>query len=251
MSDYETIHVEPDTHVPFHDPRAWGLSNAVAADRQPDHFIKLGDWLDLYTLSSHQKDPAFRRWTFKKELEEANALLDEQDKILSHCKNKVYIFGNHEWRFDRYISQRAPELYNLTSISKELHLRKRGWKVVPYMESYRLGHVTYTHDTGSAGARAHLDAEQIMCDNVVIGHTHRLGYAVVGNQSGKPHVAAMMGWLGEKKYAKYLGSASKNRYWSQGFGTGIMDKNGVTYLTPHPIINYTACVDGHVYTQGA
>lgn len=251
MSDFELIHIEPDTHVPFHDSRAWNLSNAVAADRKPDHFIKLGDWLDLYTLSSHQKDPEFRNWTFKGELEAANTLLDEQDKILSGCKSKIYIMGNHESRFDRFISSRAPELYGITSISRELHLKKRGWKVVPYGDFYQLGHIYYTHDTGTAGARAHLDAEQTMCDNVVIGHTHRLGYAVIGNQSGKPHVATMLGWLGDKKYAKYMGSAAKNRYWSQAFGTGVMDRNGITYITPHPIVNYTACVDGHVFSQAA
>lgn len=248
MSKFELIHIEPDTHVPFHDARAWALNLQLANERQPDHYIKLGDWMDVYTLSRHIRDPEFQGMTFKDELDKANELLDEQDKILSRCKNKVYIYGNHEYRFDRWVAEKAPELHGVTSIAKELSLKARGWKVVPYMSNYSLGHITYTHDEGSAGSDAHLKAEQIVCGNVVMGHTHRLGYAVVGNRKGKPHVAAMMGWLGDAKYAKYMGTAAKNRYWSLAFGTGVMDaKSGVTYVTPHPIINYTVCVDGFVY----
>lgn len=250
MSEFESIHIIPDSHVPFHDERAVRLNLGIMADRQPDHCVILGDWMDVYTLSRHMKKPEFAGWDFKRELEVGNALMDEHDKVLAHTKNKVYCMGNHEDRFDAYIAQRAPELYGITDIARELNLKKRGWKVVPYKQSYTLGHITYTHDVGAAGADAHLRAEQTFCDNVVIGHTHRLGYGVVGNRAGKPHVAAMMGWLGDKQYADYIHSAASNRYWSLGFGTGVMNvKSGITYVTPHPIVEYTACVDGHVYGQ--
>lgn len=253
MGNWETIHVEPDTHVPFHDEKAWGLNLKVAEERQPTHYIKLGDWLDVYSLSRHQKDPgvAKKYGTIKDELEVGNAMLDVQDRILRRTKNKVYIMGNHEARFDAYIANKAPELFGMTSIEEGLNLKKRGWKVVPYREAYSLGHITYTHDAGSHGGNAHLDAERVHCGNIVIGHTHRLGYAIVGNRKGKPHLAMMCGWLGDFKAANYIHQAVSNRWWSHGFAAGRMNpKTGVTYLSPVPMINYTACVDGVVYEGG-
>lgn len=240
------ILIIPDTHIPFHDQQAWDLVLKVARGERPDHVIIMGDWLDMYSLSKHRKDPELRHWDFASELEVGKSEMDRLQKAAPKA-DIVWLEGNHEQRLGRLIADDAPSIHGMVSIPKEMDLKKRGIKWVPYQDIYTLGKVNYTHDTGSAGGTAHTRAEQDLADNVVIGHTHRMSMTYVGNKRHQAHVAAMFGWLGDKKYAKYVSPALSNRYWMLGFGMGYMTSEGVTYLQPHPIINYTACVGGKIY----
>ena len=45
---------------------------------------------------------------------------------------------------------------------------------------------------------------------------------------------------------KYLHRAEAKR-WPLGFGIGRMESNGVVHVTPVPIVNYKACVEGELY----
>lgn len=243
------IHVIPDCHIPFHDKRAWELNLKVIAKRKPKVCIILGDFADFYSISSHQKNPKHRNLLLTDEVAAVNAELDRLDAALPKDCKKYFIQGNHEERLDRYVAQRAPELFGGkgTETARLLYLKKRGWNYVPYRQHIQIGKVYYTHDTGKAGASAHTQAERAFSDNAVIGHTHRMAYTVQGNTRGAPHVAAMFGWLGDIHAAEYMHQINARRDWTLGFGTGWMQSDGVTFLTPHPIVNYTACVDGVLY----
>lgn len=246
----ERLLICPDVHVPYHDKRAWALMLKVAAKFDPDTLVTMGDFADFYCVSSHSKDPR-RVNKLGWEIKQCNVALDQLDAIPRKVRKKrrrVFVAGNHEDRLERYLMDKAPELFDAVEIPKLFLLGERGWEYVPYKESIKIGKVNFTHDTGKAGANAHVEALNDFQDNVAIGHTHRIGYAVKGNAKGVAHVGAMFGWLGDEKKANYMHQIKARRDWAKGFGVGYIDSaTKCTYLTPVPIVNYTCVVEGNLY----
>ena len=197
----EKILFVPDVHVPYHDKDAFNLMLKAAKIFKPDHTIILGDFADFYGVSSHSKDPN-RALKLKEEIEATKDALDQVKAI--GAKNNVFVSGNHEDRLERYLRDKAPELFNFISIPKILELKEKGFSYTPYKRAYKIGKLNITHDTGVAGRFAHYKALDTFQHNIIIGHTHRLGYAVEGNAQGERHITAMFGWLGDVNEIDYM-----------------------------------------------
>jgi len=242
----EKILLIPDSHFPYEDKKAFELMLKVAKSFKPDHSIILGDFIDCYSVSSHSKHPN-RALKLKDEVEATREALDRVKAI--GAKNNVFVSGNHEDRLERYLMDRAPELFDFISTPHILELKEKGFKYIPYKQSYKLGKLNVTHDTGVAGRYAHYKSMDAFQHNIVIGHTHRLGYAVEGNAQGERHVTAMFGWLGDVEQIDYMHRVKAIKDWSLGFGIGYLEpKTGTVYLVPIPIVNYTCVVEGKLYS---
>jgi predicted phosphodiesterase len=243
LEDLHKVLFVPDTHRPYHDKRAWSLLLSFAHQWKPDTIVVLGDFADFYAVSAHDKDPS-RRARFEDEIADVNVGLDELDAI--GAQSKLYVAGNHEFRADRFVASKCPELSSLVSIPAMFKLQERGWKWTPYREHTHLGHLLLTHDTGNAGAYAHIKARDAAGHCAVIGHTHRMGVHYAGSIGGDTTVGAMFGCLLDFDSVDYMHRVNM-RHWQLGFGTGRMDRDGVVYLQAHPIINYQVCVEGRLY----
>lgn len=242
----EKILFIPDSHVPYQDKAAFKLMLKAGKIFGPDHVVILGDFADFYGVSSHSKDPN-RAFKLKEEIEAVKEALD-QVKTLG-AETNAFVAGNHEDRLERYLRDKAPELFNFISIPKILELKEKGFSYTPYKQAYKIGKMNVTHDTGVAGRYAHYKALDTFQHNIIIGHTHRLGYAVEGDAQGNRHVTAMFGWLGDVKEIDYMHQVKARKEWSLGFGIGHMDpKTGVVYLSPVPIINGTCLIEGQLVT---
>lgn len=242
----ERILIIPDCHHPFVDKDAWNLLLKAGKSFKPDHCIILGDFADFFDVSSHSKD-ADRRFKLKEEMESTKKALDQVVDL--GAKSNVFVAGNHEDRLSRFLQDSAPELRNFISVPKILELKEKGFLYVPYKQSYKIGKLNITHDTGTAGKYAHYKSMDVFQSNVVIGHTHRIGYAVEGNANGDRHVAAQLGWLGDVEQVDYLHRIKAIRDWSLGFGLGHMDTStGIVYVTPVPIIKNTCLIEGRLIT---
>lgn len=240
----EKIFFIPDTHRPYHDTKAVALANRAMKVFQPDKIVILGDYADCYSVSSHSKNPNRIR-DLKDELSDVQDGLREINKIAPNAL-KYYVAGNHEDRLERYLMEKAPELFNSVTIPGVLGLAELGWNYTPYKRSLKIGKLNITHDTGNAGPYAHYRAQEAFQGNVIIGHTHRLGYAVVGNAAGKPHVGAMFGWLGDFDQVDYMHQIKARRDWAHGFGVGYREANGNVHLIPVPIVDGAVVIDGRV-----
>lgn len=235
----------PDTHRPYHDKRAVELVLKVGESLKVDGIALLGDYGDFYAVSSHDKNPNRAR-NLEFEIEDICQGLDEFDAL--GAKEKIFIAGNHEDRLERFLMTKAPELFNVVKIPELLGLAERGWDYVPYKDHTTIGKLYLTHDTGKAGKFAHYSAlEADFQSNVIIGHTHRLGYAVVGNAKGKPHVGAMLGWLGDVDQVDYMHRIKAKRDWALGFGVAYMEPNGHCHVQPIPIVDYKCVVQGKLF----
>lgn len=239
-----TILFIPDTHRPYHDERAVQLMLKVARAIRPDRLVVLGDYGDYYCTSRHPKDPTRQRF-LDVEIESNNEGLDELDAIPG-VTQKDFIAGNHEHNVERYLIERAPELFNVVKVEKLLKLKERGWKYTPYKDYIRIGKVYVTHDTDASGVNAHRSAATAFNSNAIIGHTHRCAINYSTTVTGGSHVAAMFGWLGDKKKAEYMKKV-KTKDWMLGFGLGFQEPNGTLHLQPCPIVDYKVVVNGKLY----
>lgn len=236
----------PDCHVPNHDTRAFSLMLKVGAFLKPKHLVILGDFADAESLSAHPPTKPGEE-DFSRELAEVNQALDHLDAL--GATNKVYIEGNHEFRLQRYIMERAPGLFRMLGWRECLRLHERDWSWVPYRKSTNIGKVHFTHDTGTAGMNAHRVSAQTFGGSAVIGHTHRMSFEVRGRFEGTPYLAAMFGWLGDaEKAASYMHEA-KAADWVHGFGVFHLEPySGVVHVQPVPIVNGKCVVHGRLFT---
>lgn len=234
-----------DLHAPYEDKRAVNLVLRVGEAWKPDVLAMLGDFSDFYSVSDHLKDPA-RAGRLRWELEQSNLLLDRFDAL--GATRKIFVAGNHEDRYDRYLQRQAPELHGVVDIPGALRLRQRRWEYVPYRDHTRLGKLYLTHDVGVAGRNAVFRCLEAYEHSVLTGHTHRLAYIVEGNAAGEYKVSAQFGWLGDVNKIDYMHRVQAKKNWALGFGIGYLDEDtGIVYVTPVPIVRYTCVVEGKLY----
>lgn len=211
---------------------------------KPKHLVILGDFADAETLSAHAATKP-GNMDFEDELCGVTKALGQLDRI--GAEHKTYVEGNHEFRLDRYLMERAPSMFRHVRWQNVLELHKRGWDWVPYRKSKRIGKLHVTHDVGSAGMNAHRVAAKSFGGSAAIGHTHRMAYEVTGRFDGTPYLAAMFGWLGDaEKAAGYLHEA-KASDWVHGFGVFYMEPStGIVHVQPVPIVNGRCVVQGQL-----
>ena len=231
----------PDCHVPYANDKAIDLMVRAASEAGIENVCLMGDFADFYAVSAHSKDPG-RRGDLEWEVEQVNVTLDAFDAFFPG--KKKYIAGNHEHRLERYLSDKAPALFNSVKTERLFRLKERGWEYTPYKEYTKIGKLFLTHDAGKAGPNAHRDAMNAFQGNVVLGHTHRLAYAVEGSARGDAHVGAMFGWLGDADMCEYMFKIRAARDWALGFGVAYVEGNGNVHLTPVPIVNGCVVLEG-------
>lgn len=240
----ERILFIPDVHVPFEDARAWDLMMDVARAVRPETIVVLGDFADMWAVSAHDKSPT-RRENLESEMKAVATRLDELDAL--GAKRRLYCEGNHEERLTRYMTQRAPDVFEYVQYRKIQRLDERGWQWVPYREHAKIGKVFVTHDLGEAGMYAAARARGTMGGNVIIGHVHRMSVHYASTAEGTGHVSASFGWLGDSSKATYM-PAAKRAAWQLGFGLGYMEPaTGNVHLTAVPIVDYRCVVEGALF----
>lgn len=233
----------PDVHVPYHDKRAWKLVLAALVAFKPDVVIIMGDFIDNYAVTQHDKS-YLRKSDWQWEIDEANFALTQIDQASEFC-TRLFVSGNHEDRWPRYLAKVAPQDNRRGNTMQEiLRLKERGWRYTDYKQFTKIGKLHLTHDTGKAGKNAVSQALDDFQSNVVIGHLHRMGVVYGGDARGQSHVAACFGWLGDVREVDYMHRVKANRDWQLGFGVGYKLPDGTVHLTPVPIVNYKAVVEG-------
>jgi hypothetical protein len=242
----EKVGLFPDCHHPFADPVAWRVAVAACRAFRPDTIGIIGDFADFLAVSAHSKGRDEAAVQFQWEIDQTNAALDEVDAIAREVgtSRRFYCGGNHEARGRALAARACPGLWDMLSEARLLKLAERGWEFVPYNTYTNVGKLHVTHDTGVAGKYAHHQSGAAFEGSVAHGHTHRAGVMYFGSVTGDSHVAAMLGWLGDKSKANYLPEVRK-KDWQHGFGTAFVERaTGYVHLSFVPIIKGACVVDG-------
>lgn len=211
---------------------------------KPDFTILGGDYMDCEPLShwieNKKKTLEGKRWN--KHLEFASRELDHLQK---HCKEIVYLEGNHEAWVNQYIDKH-PEMEGLIEIPIKLELEKRGIKWFPENMPYKPHKDLFCiHGkfTNKYHAYKHLEAYGMR--NVIYGHTHQ-PQTYSKSFFGKPHMAYGIGCLQDPKGAGYLKDpAGVSNDWVQQFAIIEIDK--YFNVTPVNIVNNQFIYSGRVF----
>lgn len=238
----QSVLVIPDTHAPFHDVKAWALAMKVGRFIKPDRVVILGDFVDCYSISKFTKEG---RGTLAEEISVARKLLNEVDAL--GAKRYFYLSGNHEFRYPKYIADKAPELAGVLPTMPELLQLGPKWTWTPYHDLLRMGHAHFTHDVGGCGPTAHMKASLDVGGNVAMGHTHHMGVHYRGTLKGSAFFGAALGCLADRKQVDFMNRA-KTAHWVHGVGVGYLRSNGDFHLQAVPFVNGCAVVNGKELT---
>jgi hypothetical protein len=162
----------PDIHYPHYDERSMDAVGEFIIDYEPDELVYMGDQISLDCISGWNKR--------KPLLKEGQRLLEEYEgfdhHILQTHENitsgvrRTFMIGNHEQRIEWYCEEH-PELQGIIDLDQHLHLKERGYNIIPYNEVYNLGKLSVIHGFywNKYHAAKTLDAFE---GNVVYAHVH-------------------------------------------------------------------------------
>jgi len=175
--DAKRVGIISDVHIPYHDETAFSAAVKELKKQSPDCVLINGDFADFYQVSRHQRDPHHRR--FSEELK----LVISGLEWLRHEFPKariVYKLGNHEERWDHFVWNRSPEIYDLANvrIDELVKAKQFGIEVIgdqrpimlgelPVLHGHELGKSIFSPVNPARGAflRTH--------HTVLVGHSHQ------------------------------------------------------------------------------
>lgn len=221
----------------------------VAKDVGVKFIYILGDFADFYAVSSHPRDPSVLS-ILVEEVEDVKKALDELDANFK-CAKKIFIEGNHEYRLERYLNEKAPALFGVTSTQYLLEINKRpNWTFVPYGPNQQIkvagSFLTARHEPLASTAKG--TAVKALT-SLVYGHIHRIEESHIVGLDGTNHVCFSVGWLGDKRMDKIYGYVKTHHQWQLGFGlVYVCPKTKMFYHHKvHILDKYTCVVNGKIY----
>jgi len=193
-----------DIHLPYHDIEALRIAIDELVRQKVSSIILGGDTMDCFQISSFTKDPTAD--SIRLEIELVCQFLNDLSKLNIKV---IFVFGNHEDRFQNFIMQKAPALYGiqcfeLDNLIRIEYLRIYGVPLeVDFVKDKRvidLGHlaVIHGHNFGesvfspvNAARGFNLRAKA----NVIGGHQHQTAEHTESNINGKVIGAWSVGCL--------------------------------------------------------
>lgn len=247
-SKHKRALIIPDCHIPFEDKKAYELMLKCADDVQPDEVVILGDYADFFNVTAHPK-----------ELDISTDLIDEVDAVQARLmelramfpKAKiVYIQGNHEFRLERYIRDKARELFGVVTIDTLLNLKALNIHHVPYGPNQKY-HVLGSkliarHEPISGGTHVAHGTVVKALSSVIFGHTHRLQESQIVAIDGGNYRGISAGWLGDSSHS-VMSYVKNHHQWALGFSIVTVLPCGNWYNQLVHIIDYKCQVDGKIY----
>ncbi len=163
----------PDFHHPHCDNSLMDIIGEFIVDYNPDELVYMGDQVSLDSLSWFDRN--------KPLLKEGRRLIKDYDNfnkdILRSHENitrsdirRTFIYGNHEYRIDRYV-ENHPELEGFIDIIRYLKLEERGYKIIKYNKVHKVGKLNIIHGYYWNQHHAKKTVE-IFEGNVVYSHVH-------------------------------------------------------------------------------
>lgn len=220
-------------HAPFHLQPAFKAVQQLLHDNKSQivGLVLAGDFLDMNSLSSHDKGrKPLPGVTLDWEYAESEVLLSSLLDPLASNIEKVYIFGNHEDRYHRYMSDidnsklgsslEGP-ISGLKLVDKGFHIYEN-WK-----EDYiTLGHhlqVSHGEFFNVHSAKKHIDTYR---KSVLYYHTHRVQQYIEGAVGG--YNGGSMADFNAPVFG-YASRAMKNS-WLNGFNAVHIDEQGFYHI---------------------
>lgn len=175
-----------DLQVPFHDPLAIDICFDYLINEKIDTLFINGDLVDFYQLSDFQKDPRIRKFD-----DEHDAIVEMLGYIRNRFPDIVIYYNldaNHEFRYERYMRTKAPELLGmkLFEIEDILHLNKFDIKPLKNYDHIKFGKLPIIHGDTTFRRGSGVSPAKTLYDRVkqsaIASHVHRSSEYTTKNQ---------------------------------------------------------------------
>jgi len=230
----------PDIHTPNHNQPAIKAVLQFIKFYKPDTLIQLGDFCDWDSLSSYDVSNENEIVTIEKEVNEANFLLDDIDRVLSKNCKKIMIGGNHENRYPKFKLNQGSKvedkrLKEFSTWELEYNLYGRGWDAFKYGSHVQIGKIVFTHGFFTGPNAAKKMGECFPGRNVIFGHTHQHLVSNCLDERDSPISSESIGTLSKFDLSYLNGKPPIN--WINMFEYIDMSDNGNFSKHPVYIIN--------------
>jgi hypothetical protein len=214
-----------DLHIPYHNQAAVEAAVAFGKKLNPDVVLLNGDLCDFYSVSRWDRDPKKRNFTA--EVETCEDTLEWISSKFPKAR-KIFKKGNHEERYDKFIWQKAPELWGLNDVQLEsiLHAADYGWEIVGDQRPIGCGKLPIFHGHELQGGGNPVSPARSACLKLgtsgLVAHSHQSSSSpVVGWEKEKPAVCWSQGCLCDlnPEYARI-------NKWNHGFAFIETEKGG-------------------------
>jgi hypothetical protein len=217
-------------HVPFNNKDLTQRVFELMDSHTFEGLVINGDFLDLNTLSGHDKGKftAIPGLTLDQEYQYGKEVLDQMVDLLPDDAAKVFLYGNHENRWQRFVGDMQNAKTPPKSPTQGLGLFENGFTVVDdYSNGYiTLGkHLDVLHGVyyNTHCAKAHIDK---LRGSVLFNHTHRIQSFIEGNTRG-----FNIGWGGDVTHRAFSYADRTTRTsWQNGFAVVTIDEEGRYYV---------------------
>lgn len=164
-----------DIHLPYHDIDALTLALQYGKERNVNTIYLNGDIMDCYKASFHEQNPKNRN--MKEELEICREFIDILQKTIPNAKI-FYKEGNHELRWERFLSVKAPILLDIEEcrLSVLLRLGEKGVTWIPNKQLVIAGKLNMIHGNEYKGGGGINVARTLWLRagaNVIAGDKHK------------------------------------------------------------------------------
>lgn len=226
-----------DLHIPYHDIDAVTIALEYGIKHEINTIVINGDLLDLHKISRFQSDPNKR--SIKQEFDATKQFL----RVLRQLFPNVEIYwikGNHCSRMEKYLLQKAQEIWDdpYFHLEERLRLNEERIHLVDDKVLVKAGKLNITHGhhifkgifTPVSPARgAWVKAKQ----NIIVGHLHRSSHHVETDINGETTASWSLGCLCEK-FPDYQPLVSNSQH---GFAHVLVEPNGDFSVKNYTIIN--------------
>jgi predicted phosphodiesterase len=226
-----------DLHIPYHDIDAVTIALEYGVKHKVNTIVINGDLLDLHKISRFQSDPNKR--SIKHEFDATKQFL----RVLRQLFPNVEIYwikGNHCSRMEKYLLQKAQEIWDdpYFHLEERLRLNEERIHLVDDKVLVKAGKLNITHGhhifkgifTPVSPARgAWVKAKQ----NIIVGHLHRSSHHVETDINGETTASWSLGCLCELR-PDYSPLISNSQH---GFAHVLVEPNGDFSVKNYSIIN--------------
>jgi len=176
-----------DIHLPYHDKRTIEAAVREAERRNVAGVILNGDTLDFYQISRFSRDPSKPR--VKNEIEKGRQLLAWLRSKFPRAR-LVFKEGNHDERLKNFLSERAPELFDLDDLHLPNLLRAAdvGVEWVGDRRVMQLGKLPVIHGHEYQGGGGVMPARWLFIrawSSALCGHFHQPSHFPVTSLDGR------------------------------------------------------------------
>jgi len=226
-----------DLHIPYHDIDAVTIALQYGIENKVNTIVINGDLIDLHKISRFQSDPNKR--SIKQEFDATKQFLRVLRQLFP-TQEIYWLKGNHCSRMEKYLLQKAQEIWDdpYFHLEERLRLNEERIHLIDDKVLVKAGKLNITHGhhifkgifTPVSPARgAWVKAKE----NIIVGHLHRSSFHVETDINGNTTGSWSLGCLCEKlpDYQPIVSNAQ------HGFAHVLVDKDGSFSVKNYTIID--------------